>query len=175
MRTAIFTLVISAALSTIAIAGPGKPLVQGTFELSKIHTPDGKDVDLAMALVQGDTVWGRMAFTFDGNQLTVSSANLDHKDGRWTACEASLTTEVTWTRSGFAVAATVSTSGRFTSFKKLTTSDHDSSENHCSLSVKSGTYAVTAGAAPQLKKDGGTMFLAPTTETDKVDWSKHVR
>jgi hypothetical protein len=158
-----------------AHAAPAKPLVQGTFEVARMHMPDGKDLDIAQALEQGTTVWARMAFTFDGAKVTVSSAMLDHDDGRWSACEVTVSTVVTWSRSGFTVAADVEASGRFTTFKKLTATDDDNHEDHCSINLQKGTYGVVAGAAPQIKKDGGTIFLSPTTETDKIDWSKHVR
>jgi hypothetical protein len=167
----------SAVVVALVLAAPtsalAKPLLQGSFELTKLRGKDGKDLAVA-DMLGGTTVWLRMAIAFDGDRVTVSTASLDN-DKTFVGCEASVTIDVTWSKSGFTVPANVSANGRVTEFKKLTPSDSDDTDHHCSISFEKGSYGVVAGAAPQLKHDGGILFLAPTDETDKISWSKHVK
>jgi hypothetical protein len=167
-------IVAAAAGAGTARAAPAKPLLQGTYEITRMRGADGKEIEPAKQLVGGDTVWGRMAMRFDGNKVTLATASLDRDGGRFIACEAWVTVEVVWARGGFTIAANVTGAGRVTAFKKLSKSEHDATDQHCEVSLQKGFYTVTPGAAPTVKSHGATLLLAASDEVDKIDWSKHV-
>ena len=165
---------IVAAAAAIPSTAFAKPLLQGTYEIEKVRGPDGKEQAVAGS-AKPPRVWARMALAFDGDTVTFSTASLALEDGKYTGCEAEVSEDVMWTKSGFTVAAHVGSHGRVTQFAKLTSTDAKTDATECAIDLDKGTYAVTAGAAPTLKKDGGTIYLAPTDEADKISWSKHVK
>ena len=158
----------------LAATASAKPLLQGSYEVVKAGSPKGEEMDLRKAMLTGDTVWGRMQITFDGNHVTVASANLDLVKGSYKACEAELTFDVQWTSKGFSVPAKLSSNGRQRTFQKLDSQTDTSHEDHCGVNIEKQTFVVKGGDAPTLKSDKVTLYLVPTDEV-KVDWTKHVR
>ena len=174
MISTLAALAAACVLASPSSAEPARPLLDGTFTLTRARSAAGQEIDLAKAKVSRDQVWLRMAFTFQGRQLTVSTALLEHDAKRgYVACEASATVDVTWGAHGFILPATVQATSRVTLFSKLTARGGHSDSEYCTAKLDGGVFVVEPGAAPALHQNGNTFFLAPTTETD-IDWSRHV-
>jgi hypothetical protein len=168
------TLAVAAAIGPIATADPARPLLKGTYEVTRIRKADGTVQRLPDLFLTGSTVWARWAFAFDGDHVTVAIAVLDRDHGVAQACEVSLATDVTWTDTGFTVATDVSTRAYASTFSQLSSTAYNAARKGCNAHLGKGTFTITPGKTIRVENGGDVMFFVPTTEEiEKIDWRKH--
>lgn len=163
------------ASSAAAYAAPPKPLIQGKYELLRIKEPD-KDEVSAASVVTRKHVWARMTMAFVGSKVTYGTEALDLEKGHYSACQATVTTEVEWTATGFKVAATVEGGSTTLDFKALTAKHVKEADSGCSISLNAGTYGVTVTSDGWNMRDadGDVLGFGKTPDIDETDWKLHV-
>ena len=167
-----FAAALCLASVTAAAADP-KPLLKGTYEVTRMNHPDGTVQDLPKAFLSGDVVWMRMAMAFDDTHVLVEAAALFRDGGHYRSCEVAVMTDVTWTATGFTVPTGAVAQAEANDFGALDAKDAVDSKN-CKANIDAGTLTVTAGKQITIGRDGGTNVLVPTAELiGKIDWRKH--
>jgi hypothetical protein len=157
-----------------ADAGPKKPLLAGVYEVATIKLKGAKEVAYSDFMIQQmQVLWGRNVFVFDGASLTIVSQLLDHDERKHlVACEAQATGAIVWTAKGFSVPTKFGSQSKLRTFTTLTTSDDNSYEYHCGVSLNALSFVVKPGDVPVLTMSDGTVFTLSKSKLD-VDWSKH--
>jgi hypothetical protein len=163
------------ASATAVNAAPVRPLVQGKYELLRIKPHDGDEVSAA-SVVTRKHVWARMTMAFDGSKVSYGTETLTLEGGHYSACQATVTTEVEWTPAGFKVAATVEGGADTTAFRVLTAKKSKLDTSGCSISLNAGTYAVnvTADGWNMRDADGNVLHFGKTPDIDETEWRDHV-
>jgi hypothetical protein len=179
------TKLLVAAAAITATAAPAaaddaaapRPLLSGTYEVTRMIHPDGSVEELPASLLRNDIAWARMALQFDGDHVTISSAALFLDGGHYRSCEAALTADITWSARGFTVAASASTVAVVNDFSVLTSTDYRADAKNCTARLAKGAYRITVGKQIRFEREGesGTNVLVRSAESiGKINWPAHV-